>query len=170
VPLLAELSSGSITLPRYRRYLERMHAFHAAVDGALRGRLPPAYAAARLNQVARLASDLHALDTPAVPAPQTLRRAADALAPSPADVWGVLYVLEGAKLGSQVLLRRNAANAAVCRANAYIEGEGDRTGAVWRDFCLVLEDGAALCDRQALPAAANRTFALLGNWLEDSHD
>lgn len=168
VALLAELASGSITLPRYRRYLQRMHVFHAAVDGALLARLPPAYALARLNQGARLACDLHALDTSAMPAPLPLCRAADALAPGPAAVWGVLYVLEGARLGSQVLLRRNAANAAVCQAHAFIEGEGERTGAFWRDFCHLLEEGAALCDRQAMPAAAIRTFALLGVWLEDS--
>ena len=168
VALLAELSSGSITLPRYRHYLGRMHAFHAAVEGALLPRLPPAYAAARMNHGARLARDLHALGAPAVPAPQPLCRAARALAPSPAAVWGVLYVLEGARLGSQVLLRRNAANAAVCQSHAYIAGEGERTGLFWRDFCLMLEAGAAPCDQQTLPPAANRTFALLGHWLEDS--
>ncbi len=171
--LLTELSGGSITLPRYRHYLQRMHAFHAAVDGALMGRLPPAYAVARLNQGTRLASDLHTLGTPTMPVPPPLCRAADALAPSPAAVWGVLYVLEGARLGSQLLLRRNAANAAVCQAHAYIQGEGERTGSFWRDFCVVLEEGATLCDRQAvcdlqaLPVAANRTFSLLGDWLED---
>jgi len=168
VALLAELSGGNITLPRYRHYLERMHAFHSAMDGALAARLPPAYAAARLNHSARLARDLHALGAPAVPAPPPLRRAAQALATSPAAVWGVLYVLEGARLGSQVLLRRNEANAAVCRAHAYIAGEGERTGVFWRDFCLMLEAGAARCDQQALPVAANHTFALLGDWLGDS--
>ena len=168
VALLAELASGDITLPRYLRYLERMHAFHAAVDNALLTRLPLAYGLARLNQGARLAFDLHALGASAMPAPQPLRRAADLLASSPAAVWGVLYVLEGARLGSQVLLRRNAANVAVCRAHAFIEGEGARTGSYWRDFCLLLEAGAALDDQQALPAAANRTFSLLGDWLEDS--
>jgi hypothetical protein len=46
----------------------------------------------------------------------------------------------------KVLLRRNAANAAVCQVHAFVEGEGERTGVFWRHFCLVLDESAALCD------------------------
>lgn len=167
VALLSELASASITLARYRQYLQRMQSFHAALDTSLVGRLPAAYAGERLDQSARLACDLQALDTDSMPAPRSLCQAVDALMPDPACVWGVLYVLEGARLGSQVLLRRNAANPAVRQAHAFIEGDGERTGCCWRDFCGLLEQGAASHDTQLLTVAATHTFVLLGEWLED---
>jgi len=165
---LTELASGGITLPRYRQYLQRMQSFHAALDTSLVGRLPAAYAGRRLDQSASLACDLQVLDADPMLAPRSLCQAVDALAPEPAAVWGVLYVLEGARLGSQVLLRRNAANPAVRQAHAFIEGEGERTGWCWRDFCGLLEQSAAGHDAQALTVAATHTFVVLGDWLEDS--
>ncbi len=168
VALLTELASGGITLPRYRQYLQRMQSFHAALDRSLVGRLPAAYAGERLDQSARLACDLQALDADAIPAPRSLCQAVDALTPDPAAIWGVLYVLEGARLGSQVLLRRNAANPAVRRSHAFIEGDGPRTGSCWREFCGMLEQDAANHDLQSLTVAATNTFVLLGEWLEDS--
>jgi len=167
VALLTELAGGSITLPRYRQYLQRMQSFHAALDTSLVGRLPAVYAGRRLDQSAHLARDLRALGADTMPAPRSLCQAVGALTPDPAAVWGVLYVLEGARLGSQVLLRRNAANPAVCQAHAFIEGEGLRTGWWWRDFCGLLEQGAAGHDRQPLTVAATHTFTLLGEWLEE---
>jgi len=168
VALLTELTGGSITLPRYRQYLQRMNAFHAALDASSVGRLPAFYAGKRLGQCARLACDLQALGADTVPAPRPLCQVVDALTPDPAAVWGVLYLLEGARLGSRVLLRQNAGNAAVCQAHAFIEGEGERTGSWWRDFRGLLEQGAAGHDPQSLAVAATHTFALLGEWLEDS--
>jgi len=167
VALLTELASGGIALPRYRQYLQRMQSFHAALDTSLVGRLPAVYAVRRLDQSAHLACDLQALDADTMPAPRSLCQAVDALTPDAAAVWGVLYVLEGARLGSQVLLRRNAANPAVRQAHAFIEGEGQRTGSCWRNFCGLLEQGAASHDAQALIIAATHTFVLLGEWLED---
>ena len=167
VALLTELAGGSITLPRYRQYLQRMHSFHAALDKSLIGRLPAAYAGQPLDQSARLARDLQALGAETVPAPRSLYQTADALTRDPAAVWGVLYVLEGARLGSQVLLKRNAANPGVRQAHAFIAGAGERTGWCWRDFCGLLEQGAASHDAQALTVAATHTFVLLGEWLKD---
>ena len=167
VALLTELASASITLPRYRQYLQRMQSFHTALDRSLVGRLPVAYAGKRLDQSARLACDLRALDTESTAAPRSLCQAVDALAADRAAVWGVLYVLEGARLGSQVLLRRNAANPAVLQAHTFIQGDAEHTGRDWREFCGLLEQDAASHDLQALTVGATNTFVLLGEWLAD---
>jgi len=166
-PLLAELSAGDITLQRYALYLRCMHRFHGALERALQVGLPPGYGPTRLNQAACLEADLASLGVPAAALPASSCRAAQALVGGPGAAWGVLYVVEGARLGSQVLLKRNADNAAVQRAHAYIRGEGAATGAGWRVFCAALEHGVqtADADADAAVAAASGAFALLGQWL-----
>lgn len=86
----------------------------------------------------------------------------------PAAAWGVLYVIEGARLGSQILLKRNADNDAVQRAHAFISGEAGHTGLCWREFCVLLEQSVTASDHPALLAAANDTFVLLGDWLAEA--
>ena len=169
-PLLAALSSGSIDRQRYAQYLRRMQVFHQALDDALWCHLPPGYPHASLNQRAALDRDLAALNTSPGQMPAALARAAHALVGSHAAAWGVLYVLEGARLGSQVLLKRNADNLPVLQAHAFIRGEAEGTGRSWLAFCAALELGVAPADVGTLLAAAEQTFDLLGQWLDAAHD
>jgi len=169
-PLLAALSSGSIDRQRYTQYLRRMQVFHQALDDALRRQLPPGYSHAGLNQRAALDRDLAALNTQPGHLPAALARAARAVVGSHAAAWGVLYVLEGARLGSQVLLKRNANNHTVRQADTFIRGEAEATGRLWLTFCAALESGVAPADVGTLLAAAEQTFELLGHWLGAPHD
>jgi len=170
VPLLTELASGSIDLQRYTQYLRRMQIFHQALDDALWRQLPPGYPQAGLNQRAALDRDLAALKTTPGHLPAALTRSARALVGSHAAAWGVLYVLEGARLGSQVLLKRNANNPTVRRADTYVRGEAAATGRSWLAFCAALESAVAPTDVGTLLAAAEQTFELLGDWLDAPHD
>jgi len=170
VPLLAALASGSIDQQRYTQYLRRMQIFHQAMDDALRRQLPPGYPHAGLNQRAALDRDLAALNAPPGHLPAALARAARALVGSHAAAWGVLYVLEGARLGSQVLLKRNANNSTVRQADTYVRGETGATGRSWLAFCAALESGVAPADVGTALAAAEHTFELLGHWLDAPHD
>ncbi len=169
-PLLAALSSGSIDRQRYAQYLRRMEVFHHALDDALWHQLPPGYPHAGLNQRAALARDLAALNTPPAHLPAALARAARALVGSHAAAWGMLYVLEGARLGSQVLLKRNANNQTVQQANAFIRGDAEATGRMWLAFCAALESSVAPADVGTLLATAEQTFELLDHWLNAPHD
>jgi heme oxygenase len=169
-PLLAALASGDMDLQRYTHYLRRMQLFHQALDDVLQRQMPPGYSPSGLNQRAALDRDLAALNTQAGHLPAALARSARALVSSQAAAWGVLYVLEGARLGSQVLLKRNANNHSVQQASAFIRGEADATGRLWLAFCAALESGVDPADVGTLLAAAEQTFDLLGHWLEAPHD
>jgi len=169
-PLLSALASGCIDLPCYTQYLRRMQVFHQALDGALRHQLPPGYPRANLNQRAALERDLKALNMLPWQLPAALVRASRALVGSHAAAWGVLYVLEGARLGSQVLLKRNASNSAVRQADTYVRGEAGATGKSWLAFCATLESSVAPADVDTLLSAAEQTFELLGYWLDAPHD
>jgi len=164
-PLLSELASGGIGARRYTHYLRRMQVFHRALDSALLPQLPTGYLHAGLNQSAALDRDLAALQAQPAHLPAALASAAHALVGSSSAAWGVLYVLEGARLGSQVLLKRNANNSTVAIAHAFIRGEAEDTGRAWRSFCTALESGVAPADVGSTLAAAKQTFQLLGHWL-----
>jgi heme oxygenase len=71
-----------------------------------------------------------------------------------------MYVLEGSRLGSKVLLARiaEAANPTIFGATAYLShGSGQK---LWQTFVDKLEQHATLIERAAAAGAARRTFRL----------
>lgn len=102
-----------------------------------------------------LRSDLRTLDL-VVPVPLPV--------PPPrgeAGLFGMLYVLEGSRLGGKLLLRRALANPdpRVRSATRYL-GHGDG-GELWRAFLRRLESSAAVaCAPDAAVAGAREAFAL----------
>ena len=92
---------------------------------------------ADLLDVAKWASPL------AWPCPSVAARhlAAQALAAhagqAPAVCWGMAYVVEGSQLGGQVLHRRLAGPLAP-HPLRYLQGDGERTGARWKEFLALL--------------------------------
>ncbi|WP_025111481.1 biliverdin-producing heme oxygenase [Pseudomonas sp. H1h] len=82
---------------------------------------------------------------------------------------GVLYVLEGATLGGQILRREIATRLSLDADNgaAFLDVYGAATGRRWRDFIEYL--GACPMDvdeRAAVVAAAQTTFSCFERWLE----
>lgn len=84
---------------------------------------------------------------------------------------GVLYVLEGATLGGQILRREIAARLNLDATNgaAFLDIYGDATGRRWREFIdymanIPLESAA----RQTVVNAAQTTFACFESWLEST--
>jgi heme oxygenase len=82
------------------------------------------------------------------------------MAPGPFG-WGVAYVIEGSRLGGQVMYRR-LADALAPHSLAYLQGAGRDTGARWTSFLAELrqqlhtdDDVHAACD------GAVQAFALL---------
>jgi heme oxygenase (biliverdin-IX-beta and delta-forming) len=75
-------------------------------------------------------------------------------------VLGTMYVLEGSRLGSKVLLARivEAANPTILGATAYLShGSGQK---LWQTFVDKLEQHATQIERAAVASAARRTFRL----------
>jgi heme oxygenase len=98
-------------------------------------------------------SDLRTLKLAAVP--YDLRRAT----PTPAEMFGMLYVLEGSRLGARVLRERAMASsdATVRMANAYLSANDPQH---WRSFLQKLESAAEAEDGSETTAGAVYAFAL----------
>jgi heme oxygenase (biliverdin-IX-beta and delta-forming) len=74
---------------------------------------------------------------------------------------GAMYVLEGSRLGGQVLARQ-VARAAGHVPTRFLAGAGARTGARWASFCRFAEERAAApCAIEQAAAAAVDCFAAL---------
>lgn len=79
----------------------------------------------------------------------------------PADVYGCLYVMEGATLGGQIIRRAVAAQLGYSADHgcAFFSGYGDRGGEMWEQFRTALTRFADTAEReQAVLAAATATF------------
>ena len=100
-----------------------------------------------------LALDLHALELTA--------DAIDAPNMSPSAMFGVMYVLEGSRLGAQVLAKRVGASRDECvlAARRYLR---DSDATHWKSFLYALEHAHAL-DADELIAAARFTFNAFRN-------
>ncbi|KAB0486917.1 Heme oxygenase [Pseudomonas reinekei] len=82
---------------------------------------------------------------------------------------GVLYVLEGATLGGQILRREIASRLGLEADNgaAFLDIYGAATGRRWRDFIHYLSTRPMSADeRAAVVAAAQTTFSCFERWLE----
>lgn len=82
---------------------------------------------------------------------------------------GVLYVLEGATLGGQILRREIAARLNLDAENgaAFLDVYGAATGRRWREFIEYLSNRAMdVSERAAVVSAAQTTFSCFEQWLE----
>lgn len=139
----------------YEAFLAAMAAalvlLEADLDLAAPGAVPPDWSERRRSGA--ILTDLAALGRPAPPAPTSAR------APARAEAAGMLYVLEGSRLGGQLLLRRTLASSDPdVRDNTRFlrHGEGRR---LWPSFTAWL----AACppaEAQGAIAGALRAFAL----------
>jgi heme oxygenase len=93
------------------------------------------------------------------------RREALAAPRSLAQRFGIAYVVEGAQLGGQVLLRRIGPRVAPLPAR-FLEGYGDQCAQNWRSFLAAL--GETVIERHAADLAAESartTFEAAHEWL-----
>jgi heme oxygenase len=172
LPLLdADLSQAT-----YQHLLQRMLGFYEPLEMQLLaapwwrsggGDIDVDYAPR--HKTPRLRQDLQALgDTD--PSIATLPRC-ERLPPlhNQAQLWGCLYVIEGATLGGQVIIKHLHAKLGLNATSgaAFFDGYGLHTGARWKAFCAALTaqgDGAP-GGQDAMLLSANMTFDALGEWL-----
>ena len=194
------------TLDAYAALLARHHGFHAPLERRLaaaarrlRGGPTPDGGAAEAGDPVAVAA-LDALDLPARWKAPLLARDLAELARrrghSPPDLaalpvctrlpavddlpglLGTLYVLEGATLGGQLLLRHVGATLGLDAATgaAFHASYGARVGPMWRAFGRALDRAVAAADGRAdgggpaagrVVAAAGGTFDALADWFAD---
>lgn len=143
----------------YHRFLQRMEAVGNAVEQATRPHLAEAILDPLRGDLARLRLDL--LDLSAARARPSA--APDLRIAEPAEAWGAIYVMEGARLGGRIIARRAAASFGISAdfGGRYLHDDGEPAGVRWRRFLAQLEGALTEIERRERAlGATRRTFAL----------
>lgn len=151
--MVASFKLGDAT--HYRRFLQASAATLIAIEQLLESAGVAALVPDWDERCRRdfILADLHSLDSQVQPL--ALRRTA----PTPAEVFGILYVLEGSRLGAQVLLEQVLASTdeRVRNASAYLQ-HGQST--LWRSFLQQLETHEAADDQTQTVSGAVYAFTM----------
>lgn len=163
------LVDPKLTQARYRVVLERLFGFYAAVAPLVILAAGAHAAEIELEQRSKirlLRLDLLALGRPSVEVEALPRCVELPLLVTPSHAFGVLYVLEGATLGGQVIGRNLQAVLGLGKSNgaAFFAGYGDQTRAMWLRFSEYV-DGSGALDTEAMIDSAVGTFETLRSWL-----
>jgi heme oxygenase len=152
---------------RFRRVLERFYGFHAVWEQAIREREELRAFQEPRTRLPHLERDLAALGLPTAKLVDLPRcAAARDLANGLPQAIGSIYVMEGSTLGGQVIARALSGLDWVPPGGlAYFQPYGDRTGAMWRAFRAWADEMVPPQDHALAAAGAQRTFALLREWL-----
>ncbi|RYF71439.1 MAG: heme oxygenase [Comamonadaceae bacterium] len=161
------LSRPSVTLADYHEHLCLLRDWVQSLRT-----LSEALAADRLDaEAAALDADIRACERllgRASPAPRVLPDESTAAVPTTAEyraalAWGVAYVIEGSRLGGQVLHRRLAGPLAPHPLD-YLQGAGAQTGSRWCAFLDTLR--AALDTPVRVQAACDGAVLAFGRLLQ----
>ncbi|WLH33455.1 biliverdin-producing heme oxygenase [Pseudomonas sp. FP2196] len=163
--------SDTLDAQAFGRLMQAYYGFYAPLENALQrsGSVPDDFDLTSRLKTHTLRGDLRALGMAdatlaSLPICQQLP-----LIDSSAACLGVLYVLEGATLGGQILRREIAARLAVDADNgaAFLDIYGAATGRRWRDFIEYLGSRPMdAAEREAVVYAAQSTFSCFERWLE----
>ncbi len=151
----------------YRDLLAALYGFHAPLEAALRriGWSENPGLEQRFCKTRWLAADLRALGVTDA-AIHALPHCGDlpALA-SPSAGFGALYVVEGATLGGQLIVKQLAQRLGIGHeaGGYFFASYGPQIGPMWRSFVAALDahDG----DHAAVERAARAVFRSFGDWL-----
>ena len=162
------LMNPSLTRETYLGLLEGFFGFHAPLESGLLGVVlahDPVFAADDRRKMPLLLADLHALgrtsaELSALPLCTDLP-----CVTSPSQALGALYVLEGATLGAQIIVRHVRETLALgpTTGAAFFSGYGKRTGSMWKRFCSHV-NASPLLDTEVVVGAAVETFEKLLAW------
>ncbi len=169
-PHLSALAEGRVTAAQYRDALALLYGFYCPVEQVLFSRHATlAASCAVVPKTPALIADLMALGLTREQVAALPLAVPPAVPEDDAAALGAFYVLEGATLGGQVVLRRIAhcLGPLMGVATSFHGFHGADTGAHWRRFqARLCQCGdASPVARQALVDAAVVTFAALGDWL-----
>lgn len=163
--------SDSLDTQAFVRLMQAYYGFYLPLENALQqsATIPADFDLAPRLKAQTLFTDLQALGVSAE-ALQSLPQCQQLpIIDSSAACLGVLYVLEGATLGGQILRREISTRLGLEADNgaAFLDIYGAATGRRWRDFIEYLSSrplDASECE--AVVAAAQTTFSSFERWLE----
>lgn len=172
---VVRLVSPDLTLSGYRRHLEALHGLYAPLEASLAARLEGLYPELRLAErwkLPLLEEDLRALGHEDASLARLPRPARLPSLPGVPEALGTLYVLEGATLGGQLLLRHLTRHFEGISAGgfAFFRAYGEAVGPMWKAFGEVL---LRACPEPALAPrvvrGAQDTFDTFEVWLREVH-
>lgn len=172
--LLAQLLQSDVSVSHYRRVLAGFHGFYRPLETQLLANPDVANhrdLASRLGKHRLLAADLRTLEVSARQC-QALPHCEDLpVCKHWHEILGVMYVLEGATLGGQLIRKQLLAHldARWHGALRFYSCYGDQVGERWRTFQQLLAgnlpDDPADEHLSMAISAARQTFGLMDNWL-----
>ncbi|OJT49452.1 biliverdin-producing heme oxygenase [Pseudomonas moraviensis] len=160
--------TDTLDTPAFERLMAAYYGFYQPLEQALlaSGAVPDDFNLLPRLKADTLRADLRALGATADDLP--LCEDLPVIDSSAASL-GVLYVLEGATLGGQILRREIAARLNLDADNgaAFLDVYGAATGRRWREFIEYLSNRPmAASERAAVVSAAQTTFSCFEQWLE----
>lgn len=168
------LMDPGLTPGGYQRHLEALYGFYTPMEAVLAERLGDVVPGLRAHErwkLPLLASDLAAFGHTAASLARLPHASRLPLLPDVPEALGAFYVLEGATLGGQLLLRhltRHFAGAAVGDF-AFFRAYGEQVGPMWKAFGEVLTGASARAASSDFDARAVRgaqdTFDAFQAWL-----
>ncbi len=168
------LLEPGLTRARYTRVVEAFYGFYAPLEPSIVRAAAAEGAALSLGRRAKLpllTTDLRALGKPLAELELLPRCRHLPVLDSASHAIGILYVIEGATLGGQIIRRHLRDRLGIDEASgaAYFTGYGATTGAMWRSFVDHVNHSTTL-ETEVATRAAVHTFEALTQWLEATLD
>ncbi|MFJ2527444.1 biliverdin-producing heme oxygenase [Pseudomonas helmanticensis] len=163
--------SDTLDTQAFVRLMQAYYGFYLPLENALlrSDAMPADFELTPRLKAPTLRTDLHALGVSAAALESLPQCEQLPVIDSSAACLGVLYVLEGATLGGQIL-RREISSRLGLEANngaAFLDIYGAATGRRWRDFIEYLGSRPmSAAERAAVVTAAQTTFSCFEHWLE----
>ena len=157
-PLNTQLLAETLTPQRYAYILSRYYLLYRSLEPQITAQLETYYPIVCKHPW--LATDLQILDwaAPQADGPDLQLSTID-------EAVGMLYVLEGATLGGQII-RRHLARVLPNAPQRFFTGYGSETAQRWRQFLGFLEQMEAEVQHDLAVKAANGTFSAFDSWLQ----
>ena len=162
----------ALTRARYTRVVEAFYGFYAPLEPSIVRAAESDGAALALELRAKLpllATDLRALGRTPAEVLALARCCSVPVVASSSQAIGILYVIEGATLGGQVIRKhlRDRLEIDAAGGAAFFTGYGAMTGAMWTRFVEHVNHSRTIQTDVAVNAAVD-TFQRLTQWLEAS--
>ncbi len=164
------LTHPSLDHRTYRRVIEAYYGFHAPLQWTIERFLGSGKASVERQKIPALRKDLQALGLSAAQI-DALPLCDDLpVLKHQAHLLGIMYVMEGATLGGQVLRRIIAAKLAIHADNGgeFLDVYGRDTGRLWKAFLKQLADFDHPDANPHVVNAACATFACFTKWLDQA--
>jgi len=169
-PLSTALMNPELTREQYLTILQRFYGFVVPVEEQVYPLLASISGNTdKFKRAAMLREDLSILgmssaEIDALPLLHTLPPADNVAA-----AFGIVYVLEGSKLGGQFISRHVGSVLGISPTNGlrFFTGHGRETGAIWNEFRYAMADFAVHSEQSAaVIQAAAHTFDAFKTWLD----